>query len=109
MTGSTKDLGWDVIPLAGDLNASAAERLRTRLRQLLSEGCSRIVADLRAVESLDSAALSVLVATQRAARSCDGDLALAHPSESVRLLLEVTQLDSLFEILDEPRGECVSV
>ena len=51
--------------------------------------------DLAGVPSVDSTGLGALLAGLRAARAAGGDLRLVHPSEQVRVVLELTTLDQL--------------
>lgn len=67
----------------------------------LSAG-ARLVLDLAATRSVDSAGLGALLLIQRRAGDRDVAVCLRDPTSEVRFLLMVTRLDSLFTI--EPPG-----
>lgn len=56
------------------------------------------VIDLAQVDFMDSAGMVSLVKGLRRARQCGCRLVLCHVQTPVRLVLELTQLDSVFEI-----------
>jgi anti-anti-sigma factor len=58
------------------------------------------VIDLEAVDFMDSSGLVPLVKGLKAARQSGCRLVLCNVQTSVRLILELTQLDSVFEIFD---------
>jgi anti-sigma B factor antagonist len=61
---------------------------------------SRIVLDLDAVESLDSAGLTSLVDVQDGLRANDGDLKIATTNNVNRKILEITRLDQHLEVFE---------
>jgi anti-sigma B factor antagonist len=61
---------------------------------------ARIVLDLDAVESLDSAGLTSLVDAQDELRTNDGDLKIATTNGVNRKILEITRLDRHLEVFD---------
>jgi anti-sigma B factor antagonist len=50
----------------------------------------------------DSTGMNVLLAAQRRAREQGGDVQLAGPRPAVRKILQVTGLDSVFIVHDDP-------
>jgi anti-anti-sigma factor len=75
-------------------DAAALSRL---VRDLL-ESSDKIVLDLSDVSSLDSAGIGELVLLQNWAQEKNADLKFAGPNRLVRSLLDLTNLDSVFEI-----------
>jgi anti-sigma B factor antagonist len=67
-----------------------------------SEGLPRVVVDLTGVEFCDSTGMNVLLAALRRARERGGELVLAAPRPAVRKILQVTGLESVFTVLDDP-------
>lgn len=61
-----------------------------------------VVVDLERVESMDSAGLMALVHGLRVAQSLGKSFSLCSVTPSIRIIFELTQLDSVFEILDAP-------
>lgn len=74
------------------------EALRSKIKQLIAAGHSRIILDLGEVTYLDSVGLSTLVASYTAARKQGGNLKLLHLPKGVHHLLQITRLSTVFEI-----------
>jgi len=66
------------------------------------EGPSRVIVDMAGVDFCDSTGMNVLLAALRRARERGGDLVLAGPRPAVRKILQVTGLESVFTVLDDP-------
>lgn len=80
-------------------NANAAEVKREAL-QLLGQAAD-VVVDLSGVEFLDSAGVGVLVGLFRHARGLGGSARFCGLTPGVRTVLELIQLDRIFEIYDD--------
>jgi anti-sigma B factor antagonist len=91
-----------VLALVGEIDLYTAPRLQSELTSALSDGKSaQIVVDMSGVEFCDSTGMNVLLAAHRVATERGGGLALAAPRSSVRKILEVTGLQSVFAIHDD--------
>jgi anti-sigma B factor antagonist len=78
-------------------------RLRDFLHVYAASGHKRFLLDLRGVGFIDSYGVGELARCYSAVRRLGGDLKLVHVSETVRGILHMTKLDTLFEIhSDEP-------
>ena len=88
--------------LAGRFDAHEVDTFRTILDQILEGATSgpatRVSVSLAEVEFIDSTALAELVRGMKKCRERDGDLILISPSDSVRVILELTKLDLAFTI-----------
>ena len=90
-----------VISLSGQINASNASQFREQLHKtLLATAPVELVLDMSQVEFLDSAGLMVLVNLLSAAQKMDSQLVLCCIPSSVQIILELTQLNRVFTILD---------
>jgi anti-sigma B factor antagonist len=85
------------VEVAGEVDIDTAPRMRRALDAALAEA-DQVVVDLGAVTFLDSAGLSVLIATQRKADAAGVTLRLQHVGSSVLRLLDLTGMTSLFAI-----------
>ena len=91
-----------VLALAGEIDLYTAPRLQSELTSALSGNKSvQIVVDMSGVEFCDSTGMNVLLAAHRVATERGGELTLAAPRPSVRKILEVTGLQSVFTIHDD--------
>jgi anti-anti-sigma factor len=79
------------------------EQTRHFLRELapaLSGDRPRLVLDCSAVKQLDSAGIELLLNCMEQVMKRDGDLKLAAVSSESAVILEITQVDRLFEIFE---------
>lgn len=70
--------------------------------QLVGNGKSCLVVDLADVETIDSSILGALVSALKAARRAGGDLRLASPSEKVKEIIRLTNLQEDLVAYDSP-------
>lgn len=91
-----------VLVLAGEIDLYTAPRLQSELTAALAAADPvNIVVDMSAVEFCDSTGMNVLLAAHRLASERGGNLELAAPRASVRKILEVTGLQSVFTVRDD--------
>jgi len=95
--------GRTVMSLGGEIDLYTAPRLHGELVTVLSgETPVQIVVDMSGVDFCDSTGMNVLLAAHRRAREQGGDLELAAPRPAIRKILQVTGLESVFTVLDDP-------
>jgi anti-sigma B factor antagonist len=76
------------------------EALRSKIKEVLAGGHTRILLDLGEITYLDSVGLSTLVAIHTSARSAGGSLKLLRLPRGVRHVLQIARLSTVFEIYD---------
>ncbi len=74
--------------------------LRTKLKELLSQGKTRLVLDLAEVAYIDSAGLGTLVAGFTSAQNQGANLKLANLTTRFREQLNITKLVTIFDVFD---------
>lgn len=82
-----------VVVLAGEVDLAAAGDVRSCLRDLMVDGNTHVLVDLRAVTFMDSTGLGMLVAARKQARVFRGSFGLVAPSPPVAKVLSLTALD----------------
>lgn len=82
------------------LDLEGGKSLENQLAGLVPQPQALWVINLAKVEFMDSAGLVSLVTGLKAARSSGCRLVLCNVQAAVRLILELTQLDSVFEIFE---------
>ena len=97
ITGSDEG-DFTVIRLVGDVDVSAAARLRDALARLITETSEKVLVDLTSVPFLDSTGLGVLVGRLKQQRLDGGELALVIRSERLLRNFRITGLDRVFHI-----------
>ena len=89
--------------LGGEIDLYTAPRLHGELVAILSgDEPVQVVVDMSGIEFCDSTGMNVLLAAHRRARELGGDLELAAPRPAIRKVLQVTGLESVFTVLDDP-------
>ena len=79
-----------VLEPQGRFDAHAVDEFRARLAGNLRRERDVVAVNLNRVEFVDETALTALVDVRTELRANDGDLVLASPSQSVRIILELT-------------------
>lgn len=96
--------GVAVVSPRGRLNMAAARRLKEVLDGLVNDGRTRIVVDMEETTFLDSSGLGALIAGLKSARQAGGDLRVARPTEAVRTVFSLTNLDRVLKPRDSVDG-----
>jgi len=92
-----------IVTVSGEIDLYTAPRLHSELAALLAEGMpARVVIDMSGVEFCDSTGMNVLLSCLRRARERGGELEIADPKPAVRKILQVTGLDSVFTLIEDP-------
>lgn len=81
------------VSCSGHLDMAAAPEFRRYLDEVLDAGNARVVVDLAETSFIDSSGLGALIAGLKRARKASGDLRIARPSDQVRMVLTLTNLD----------------
>ncbi len=85
----------------GQIDAANASDFHQQLTDALkSQASSLLLVDMNQVEFIDSAGLMVLVRAFRQASTLGRPLSFCSISAPVRIILELTQLDRVFEIFE---------
>jgi anti-sigma B factor antagonist len=92
-----------VMSVQGEIDLYTVPRLQRALAEALATGERvRLVVDMSGVDFCDSTGVNVLLAAHRQAREAGGDLELASPRPAVRKILQVTGLETVFTVVEDP-------
>ena len=91
-----------VVSVLGEIDLYTAPRLQSELMSALGSSPARLIVDMSGVDFCDSTGINVLLAAHRHAREHGGELQLAGPGSATRKVLQVTGLESVFTVLDDP-------
>jgi anti-sigma B factor antagonist len=93
--------GVTVLELAGRVTlGEGSGLLRTKLKESLSQGKTRLVLDLAEVGYIDSAGLGTLVAGFTSAQNQGASLKLANLTKRFSETLHITKLVTVFDVYD---------
>jgi anti-sigma B factor antagonist len=99
MSISDRDAGEvTVLEVEGRLDATTAPSFKNHVKDLSQKGRIRFVADLSAVNFLDSSGLGVLVSALRQVGQQGGDVKIAALRPEMKSLFALTRLNKVFEI-----------
>ena len=91
-----------ILTVTGDLVIGEAETtFKKTITRLLEEGRVNLLIDLSAVGFLDSSGLGALVRALTQSQKEGGQAKLLNAGPQIRKLLQMTKLDSVFEIHDD--------
>ncbi len=91
-----------VVSVTGEIDLYTAPTLQSELMTAINNGHVQLIVDMSSVEFCDSTGINVLLGALRRAREQGGDLQLARPGSAIRKVLQVTGLEAVFTVLDEP-------
>ena len=93
--------GVTVLELAGRITlGEGSNLLRTKIKDVLSQGKTRLVLDLAEVGYIDSAGLGTLVAGYTSSQSQGAVMKLANLTKRFREQLNITKLVTVFDVYD---------
>ena len=94
--------GVTVLQLIGRVTlGDESNQLRTKLKDMLSQGKTRLVLDLAEVTYIDSAGLGTLVAGYTSAQNQGANLKLANLTKRFSEQLHITKLVTVFDVYDD--------
>ena len=99
VSGISRNDGFVVVTLAGELDLYNAHEVREALLECCSEGPQRLVVDLSGVKFIDSTALGVLIEARTRMENRRAFL-LAAPGLETKRALEISGLDRHFAVHD---------
>jgi anti-sigma B factor antagonist len=92
-----------ILELAGSLDISNAHQIRQAVLDAVSIPSAQVIVNLRDLYFVDSSGLAVLVQGLKRARENQGNLCLCNLQSPVRMILELTRFDKVFEIFSNEK------
>lgn len=89
-----------IIQPTGHINASNASEFQHQMAAAVASQQDDVLVDMQRVESLDSAGLMALVSAWSLAQNLKKRFSICGVAPSIRIIFELTQLDSAFEIFE---------
>jgi anti-sigma B factor antagonist len=88
-----------IVDLCGRIDLGEASlTLRQTIRDLIESGRTKVILNLCKVDSMDSAGVGELVGAYIPVKSKGGELKFLNPTKKVLGILQITQLDRVFEV-----------
>lgn len=94
--------GTPVLSIVGDLDLVSAPTLDQRLVELARQGSRRAVIDVADVSFIDSSGVRAIISGHQLFQKGSSTLVVRSPSGATRRLLELTGLDGILTIEDQP-------
>jgi anti-sigma B factor antagonist len=87
-----------IVEVAGDIDLSVSSAFQQSLLKVLDRKPKKVVVNMAGVPYMDSSGVASLVKLLARLRKSGGTMCLVGVSDKVRNVLEITRLDSVFEI-----------
>jgi anti-sigma B factor antagonist len=94
MIGEVAVLSLSITLFSG---APDSQEFKDQIYQLLDEGVTKFVIDMKGVKRMDSTGLGVLISALTSVRKRGGEFKLAEVNDTMESILVMTKLDSIFE------------
>lgn len=91
-----------VVEVEGQLIVGNRQEFKQQVLDALESGERKFLVDFTQTGYIDSSGLGVLVSLSKKIRDEGGELRLAGLNEDLKTLFELTKLDTLFAISDQP-------
>ena len=98
-----------VVAPNGEIDLASAPQLRQGLENAEERVTTGLVIDLRSVTFIDSTGIGELVGCHRRSRDRDLPLAFVVPDGTIRKILNVTGMDSVFDLHDAEAAAVAAV
>ena len=90
-----------IVVVEGSVDSFTANQLAEAFDGVIKGGCTRLIADLGAVDYTSSAGLRSLLITLKDARKLGGDLRLAAMRPAVQRVMSLSGFTGIFNIYDD--------
>jgi anti-sigma B factor antagonist len=99
ITNRRKSGSITIVDLRGRIDLGEASlTLRRTIRDLVDRGQTKLILNFSEVNSMDSAGVGELVGAYMPVKAKGGELKFLNPTKKVLGILQVTQLDKVFEV-----------
>ncbi len=88
-----------VIALSERFNATTSQDFQETIKEVITSGIKIVLLDCQGVTFMDSSGLGTLVLTFKTLQEADTKMFICSINEQVRMLFELTGMDSIFTIL----------
>jgi len=88
-----------IVDLRGNIGLGATRlTFRRTIHDLIESGRTKILLNLSQVDSVDSAGVGELVGAYVPVKTKGGELKILNPTKNVHRMMQITQLDRVFEV-----------
>ena len=87
-----------VIQPTGALDSTSGDLLRQEIIDVIEVGAKTVLIDCKQIDFVDSSGLGALVMAMRTVRESGGRLSICSINDQLRMLLELTSMDDVFEV-----------
>ena len=88
----------DIVTIGGRLVMADAAEARSSFNKIIADNAKKLVVDLSEITFIDTSGLSVLISAYKMVRAKGGRMVLCGIPANVRMLLELTRLNEIFEL-----------
>jgi anti-anti-sigma factor len=88
-----------VIALSESFNSTTSQGFHETIKEVIKSGIKIVLLDCQGVTFMDSSGLGALVLTFKTLQEADTKMVICSINEQVRMLFELTGMDSIFTIV----------
>ncbi|MHB0912384.1 MAG: STAS domain-containing protein [Armatimonadota bacterium] len=99
-TEVTKSAETHIVKVQGEVDVYTAPELKAVLHQAIDVGAVTLVVDLSNVEYMDSSGFGTLLGATKRLRPDGGKISLAGCNKAITRMLQLTRLDSIFDMYE---------
>lgn len=88
-----------LLAVRGEVDVYTSPVLKSRLHEVIDEGCTDLVVDLDGVAFIDSSGLGALVSGLRKVKERSGSLRIVCSRDNILKVFRITGLDKVFPIV----------
>lgn len=89
-----------IVSPEGDIDTQQSTKLREELKSILESNSLQIIVDLTDVKYMDSSGIATLIEALQICKQGDKQFALCGLNRSVRSIIELARLDTIFVITE---------
>ena len=89
-----------ILHFSGNLfgNPDSAEQLPNEVKKIIDDGIKKVVFDFKNVKLMNSNGMGILIRSYRTLKSADADLKLSCLNEKINGVMDITKMNTVFEI-----------
>ena len=94
-----------IVDLRGNIGLGpATQTLRRAIHDLIESGRTKIILNFSQVELIDSAGVGELIGAYGPVKAKGGDLKFLNPTKTVHRVMQITQIDKVFEVYTDEQS-----
>lgn len=95
-----KKKNYAILKVFGDITTKTINNIKTKVKDLINEGCINILFELSEVNYIDSAGIGCFVGILKTLKEKHGVLRLVNLNKNIKVIFDLINLSNIFEIFN---------